>query len=171
MSIVKRTLLLCMVLSWVSVASVTCLAEQRQIDWENFDRNYEFVVYEKVRGTFFAPLDKLELHMAGNEEETVPIYFELFGGLRPKPCNNYVKITVSELVGPAGKLPAPRLRFQGSLTSDPDIRQLEFEGRNHDIFQGYKLIDGDTVLAEPLCVTATYPLAHCRGHTEPLVGL
>ena len=107
MSIVKRTSLLCMVLSWVSVASVTCLAEQRPIDRENIDRDYEFVVYEKARDTFFAPLDKLELHMAGNEEETIPIYFELFGELYPMPCNNYVKITVSELVGPAVVRQAP----------------------------------------------------------------
>ena len=148
MSLVKRTLLLCVVLAWLSVAAVTCLAEQRQIDGENIDRNYAFVVYEKVRDTLFAPLDKLELHMAAKEEETVPIYFELFGGLRPKPCNNYVKIAVSELVGPAGVLPAPRLRFQGSLTGDPDIRQLAFEGKSHDIFQGYQLIDGDTVLVK-----------------------
>lgn len=148
MSIVKRTLRLCIIFSWVSVGSATSLAEKKKIDGEDIDRNYAFVVYEKVQNTLFAPLDRLELHMAGNEEETVPIYFELFGGLRPKPCNNYIKITVSELVGPAGVLPAPRLRFQGSLTSDPDIRQLVFEGKNHDIFQGYRLIDGDAVLVK-----------------------
>ncbi len=144
MSIVKRTLLLVVVLLCIMAVQSVCLAEKKQVGMENID--YDFVVYEKVRDTFFAPLDKLELHLAGNEQETIPLYFEFYRQLWPSAGNNKVSIKASELVGANGKLPAPQMRFQGRLTSGTGEKYLTYEGRSHDYFQGYKLLASNDVL-------------------------